>query len=45
MLYLDGLRPIHLKKTFGKLRQGSGGTYFITVQSVVEKIRIQRANV
>ena len=32
-----------LEKTFGKLRQGSGGAYFITVQSVVEKIRIQRA--
>ena len=32
-----------LEKTFGKLRQGSGGTYFITVQSIVEKIRIQRA--
>ena len=32
-----------LEKTFGKLRQGSGGTYFITVQSVIEKIRIQHA--
>ena len=27
---------------FGKLRQGSGGTYFINVQQVIEKIKMQR---
>ena len=32
-----------LEKTFGKLRQGSGGTYFINVQQVLEKVKIQRA--
>ena len=32
-----------LEKNFSKLRQGSGGTYFITVQSVLEKTRIQHA--
>ena len=29
-----------LEKYFGKLRQGSGGTYFITAQAVLEKTRI-----
>ena len=29
-----------LEKYFSKLRQGSGGTYFITAQSVIEKMRI-----
>ena len=29
-----------LEKYFSKLRQGSGGTYFITVQSILEKTRI-----
>ena len=32
-----------LERAFGKLRQGSGGTYFLSVQSVIEKIRIQEA--
>ena len=32
-----------IEKAFGKLRQGSGGAYFLTVQSVIEKIRIQTA--
>ena len=32
-----------LEKAFSKLRQGSGGTYFITAQSVIEKVRIQHA--
>lgn len=31
-----------LEKAFGKLRQGSGGTYFITVQQVLEKVAIQK---
>ena len=29
-----------LEKEFGKLRQGSGGTYFITVQEIIEKVNI-----
>ena len=33
-----------LEKCFSKLRQGAGGTYFISAQSVLEKINIQRAN-
>ena len=32
-----------LKKYFSKLRQGSGGTYFINAQSVLEKARIHHA--
>ena len=32
-----------LEKAFGKLRQGSGGTYFITALTVVEKVNIQHA--
>lgn len=32
-----------LEKEFSKLRQGSGGTYFINVQQIVEKTRIERA--
>ena len=32
-----------LERAFGKLRQGSGGTYFLSAQSVIEKIRIQQA--
>ena len=33
-----------LEKYFGKLRQGSGGTYFITVQQIIEKVNIKRAS-
>ena len=32
-----------LEKAFSKLRQGSGGTYFINVQQVAEKISINHA--
>ena len=32
-----------LEKAFGKLRQGSGGTYFITAQAVIEKGNIHHA--
>ena len=32
-----------LEKAFSKLRQGSGGTYFINAQQVTEKLRIQKA--
>ena len=31
-----------LEKEFGKLRQGSGGTYFITVQQIMEKVNINK---
>ena len=31
-----------LEKAFSKLRQGSGGTYFINAQQVTEKLRIER---
>ena len=30
-----------LKKTFSKLQQGSGGTYFVNAKYVIEKIHIQ----
>ena len=33
-----------LEKVFGKLRQGSGGTYFISVQQVLEKLNIQKTS-
>ena len=33
-----------LEKAYSKLRQGSGGTYFITVQQILEKLNIQKAN-
>jgi hypothetical protein len=32
-----------LEKQFGKYRQGSGGTYLITVQSITQKFNIDRA--
>ena len=32
-----------LEKSFSKLHQGSSGTYFITAQSVIEKVRIDHA--
>ena len=32
-----------LEKAFGKLRQGSGGAYFITVQQILEKLNIKKA--
>ena len=32
-----------LERAFGKLRQGSGGAYHITVQQVLEKLRIHHA--
>ena len=31
-----------LEKEFSKLRQGSGGTYFITTQQVLEKVNISK---
>ena len=31
-----------LEKEFSKLRQGSGGTYFITVQQILEKVNISK---
>ena len=32
-----------LEKEFSKLRQGSGGTYFITVKQILEKVNIVKA--
>ena len=34
-----------LEKEFGKLRQGSGGTYFITVQQILEKLVIKKTSI
>lgn len=31
-----------LEKEFGKLRQGSGGAYFLTVQTIMEKLSIKK---
>ena len=31
-----------LERAFGKLRHGSGETYFLSAQSVIEKIRMQQ---
>ena len=33
-----------IEKEFGKLRQGSAGTYFITVQQMFEKVAITKTN-
>ena len=33
-----------LEKCYGKLRQGCGGAYFITAQSVIEKTNIQKSS-
>ena len=33
-----------LEKEFRKLRQRSGGTYFITVQQIIEKVNISKAS-
>ena len=33
-----------LEKEFEKLRQGSGGTYFLTVQQIIEKLNISKAS-
>ena len=35
----------HLEKQFGKLRQGSGGTYFITVPQAMEKWAIHKTKI
>ena len=34
----------YLENEFGKLRQGSGGTYFISVQQVIEKLHIKQSS-
>ena len=34
-----------LEKSFGKLRQGSGGTYFINAQQVLEKVNTMKTKV
>ena len=33
-----------IEKSFSKLRQGSGGTYFISVQQILEKVNIEKTN-
>ena len=33
-----------LEKAYSKLRQGSGGTYFLNVQQILEKLNIQKAS-
>jgi len=33
-----------LEKEFSKLRQGSGGTYFLSVQQIIEKFNISKAS-
>ena len=33
-----------LEKEFGKLHQGSGGTYFINVQQCIEKLHIKQTS-
>ena len=33
-----------LEKEFSRLRQGSGGTYFITAQQVLEKVNISKTS-
>ena len=30
------------RSTYGKLRQGSGGTSFITVQQIIEKVTVNK---
>ena len=34
----------YLEKEFGKLRHGSGGTYFISAQQVIEKLHIKQSS-
>ena len=34
----------HLEKEFGKLREGCGGTYFINVQQIIEKLHIKQTS-
>ena len=33
-----------LEKAFGKLRQGSGGAFFVTAQQAIEKLRINQVS-
>ena len=35
----------HLEKQLGKLRQGCGGTYFMTVLQIKEKLAIQKTTI
>ena len=32
----------YLETSFGSITQGSGGTYFITVQNVIQKLHIEK---
>ena len=40
---LDIFSTDPLEKQFSKLRQGSGGTYFITVQQIFKKVNISKS--
>ena len=42
LVYIGNFTTDPLEKLFGKLRQGSGGTYFISIQQVLEKVTIDR---
>ena len=41
-ILLGNFTTDYLETSFGSLRQGSGGTYFITVQNVIQKFRIEK---
>jgi len=34
----------HIEKEYSKLRQGSGGAYFLTVQQIIEKVPVKQAS-
>ena len=42
-VFLGSFSTDPLEKEFSKLRQGSGGTYFKTVQQILEKLSISKA--
>ena len=42
MFALDTSQVTQLKKMFSKLRQGSGGTYFTSVQQILQKVTIRK---
>ena len=43
-VFLGQFSTDSLEKEFSKLRQGSGGAYFITVQQIIEKVNISKAS-
>ena len=42
-VYLGHFSSDPIEKMFGKSRQGSGGTYFINVQQILQKVNIKKA--